>query len=77
MTEEESAYDQRRYKLMLDSIRDYQDGDGVSIALSALQVLINRLDALHAVLKRERDTWWDSFQYKVNTLDEVLGMLLG
>jgi hypothetical protein len=74
VTEEEFAYDQRQYKLMLDSIRNFQDGDGVS--LSALQVLINRLDALYAVLNRKPDDWSHSFQPYVNTLDELLGVLL-
>ena len=76
MTEEESAYDQRQYKLMLDSIRNLQDGDGVSTALSDLQFLFNRLDALLAVLKRPHDTWLQSFQGEVNTLDQVLGSSL-
>jgi hypothetical protein len=38
--------------------------------------LINRLDTLHAVLNRQPDTWSQSFQAKVNTLDQVIGMLL-
>ncbi len=76
MTEEDTAYDQRQYKLMLDSIRNFQDGAGISIVLSDLQILIDRLDALHTVLKRPQDTRWQSFQGNVNTLDQVLGMLL-
>jgi len=61
---------------MLDYIRNFNSGSSLSTALSDLQVLTNRLEALHAVLKRPQDTWWQLFQGKVNTLGEVLGVLL-
>lgn len=76
MTEADKTYDQRQYKLMLESVRDYCVNDGVSMTVSDLGTLVRRLDALLAVLRETPAEWKHSFQGKVNILAEVNGMLL-
>jgi hypothetical protein len=76
MTDEDRAYDQRQYKLMLESIQNYRVDHGISRAVVDLGTLIRRLDALHDVLLKPLKKWSQSFQETVNTLAEVNGVLL-
>lgn len=76
MIEEDRTYDQRQYKLMLESVRNYCRNAGVSMAVSDLGTVIQRLDALLAVLRKAPAEWKDSLQGKINVLAEVNGMLL-